>query len=138
MEGGGGAISQEKGGGGTQIIRQHRNSGTLYIQYNTHCTIRTILRVVLITACQSYPRGYNLSITKRCRLSWLTNSALVNEPKCGGGRELRVSANEYSCAHGAQRNFGDLTPYLTYGLTSLLLNIFFFKGVEFFEIFMFI
>jgi hypothetical protein len=32
--------------------------------------------------------------TKRCRLSWLTNSALVYEPKCGGG----VSANEYSCA----------------------------------------
>jgi hypothetical protein len=26
-----------------------------------------------------------------------------------------VSANEYSCAHGAQINFGDLTPYLTYG-----------------------
>ncbi len=22
--------------------------------------------------------------TKRCRLSWLTNSAVVNEPKCGG------------------------------------------------------
>jgi hypothetical protein len=26
-----------------------------------------------------------------------------------------VSANEYSCAHGAQINFGDPTPYLTYG-----------------------
>ncbi len=25
-----------------------------------------------------------------------------------------VSANEYSCAHGAQINFGDLTSYLTY------------------------
>jgi hypothetical protein len=26
-----------------------------------------------------------------------------------------VSANEYSCAHGAQiKNFEDLTPYLTY------------------------
>jgi hypothetical protein len=24
-------------------------------------------------------------VTKRCRLSWLTNSALVYEPKCGGG-----------------------------------------------------
>ncbi len=22
-------------------------------------------------------------VTKRCRLSWLTNSALVSEPKCG-------------------------------------------------------
>jgi hypothetical protein len=28
-----------------------------------------------------------------------------------------VSANEYSCAHGAQINFGDLTPYLTYDFT---------------------
>jgi hypothetical protein len=30
----------------------------------------------------------------------------------GGG--CGVSANEYSCAHGAQINFVDLTPYLTY------------------------
>jgi hypothetical protein len=29
----------------------------------------------------------------------------------GGGGGL---ANEYSCAHGAQLNFGDLTPYLTH------------------------
>jgi hypothetical protein len=26
-----------------------------------------------------------LGVTKRCRLSWLTNSALAYEPKCGGG-----------------------------------------------------
>ncbi len=25
-----------------------------------------------------------------------------------------MSANEYSCAHGAQINFGDITLYLTY------------------------
>jgi hypothetical protein len=36
-------------------------------------------------------------VTKRCRLSWLTNSALVYEPKCGGS--CGVSANEYSCFH---------------------------------------
>jgi hypothetical protein len=30
-------------------------------------------------------------VTKRCRLSWLTNGVLVYEPKCGG-----ISANEYS------------------------------------------
>jgi hypothetical protein len=29
----------------------------------------------------------------------------------GGGCDCEVSANEYSCAHGAQINFGDLTPY---------------------------
>jgi hypothetical protein len=35
-------------------------------------------------------------LSKRCRLSWLINSALVYEPKCGGG-SCGVSANEYSC-----------------------------------------
>ncbi len=50
----------------------------------------------------------------------VTNSTLVYEPKCGGGG-YRVSANEYSCAHGAQINLGDLTPYLTYGTISLSL-----------------
>jgi hypothetical protein len=38
----------------------------------------------------------NQGVTKRCRLSVLTNSALVYESKCGG---CGVSANEYSCAH---------------------------------------
>ncbi len=31
-----------------------------------------------------------------------------------GGGGSGVLKNEYSCAHGAQINFGDLTPYLTY------------------------
>jgi hypothetical protein len=37
-------------------------------------------------------------VTKRCRLYWLTNCALVHEPKCGGGGGVScgVSANEYS------------------------------------------
>ncbi len=42
-------------------------------------------------------------------------------PNAGGrgGGGFGVPANEYSWAHGAQINFGDLTPYLTYdsGLT---------------------
>jgi hypothetical protein len=53
-------------------------------------------------------------VTKKCRLSWLTNSALVYEPKSGGRGSCGVLANEYSCAHGAQINFGDLTPFLTW------------------------
>jgi hypothetical protein len=32
----------------------------------------------------------------------------------GDGRGCLVLANECSCAHGAQINFGDLTPYWTY------------------------
>jgi hypothetical protein len=31
-------------------------------------------------------------------------------PNAGGGGSCGVSANEYSCAHGAQRKFGGLTP----------------------------
>jgi hypothetical protein len=110
-------------------------------------------------------------VTKRCRLSWLTNSDLVHQMLGGGGGGCGVSANEYrggttwtgdfkcrelkldfaeidhckpvllgrslarnlvkplmslygtewrergyglGSAHGAQINFGDLTPYLTY------------------------
>ncbi len=35
-------------------------------------------------------------------------------PNAGGWERCGASANEYSCAHGAQINIGDLTPYLTY------------------------
>jgi hypothetical protein len=35
-------------------------------------------------------------------------------PNAGGGGSYGVSANEYSYAPGAQINFGDLTPFLTY------------------------
>jgi hypothetical protein len=43
---------------------------------------------------------HNQGVTKRCRLSWLTNSAFVYEqPNAGGdGGSCGVSANEYSCA----------------------------------------
>jgi hypothetical protein len=43
-------------------------------------------------------------VTKRCCLSWL--------PNCGGGGG--VAGSHPSSTHGAQINFGDLTPYLTY------------------------
>ncbi len=50
-------------------------------------------------------------VTNRCRLSWLTNSAIVYEPKCGGGGLWGLSQWVlYSYAYGAQINF-DLTPY---------------------------
>jgi hypothetical protein len=43
---------------------------------------------------------------------WLTNSAPYASLNAGvGGRVWGVSANEYSCAHGAQINFRDLAPY---------------------------
>jgi hypothetical protein len=44
--------------------------------------------------------GRRHRVTKRCRLSLLTNSALVYEFKSEGmGSGCGVSANEYSCAH---------------------------------------
>jgi hypothetical protein len=41
-------------------------------------------------------------VTKRCRRSWLTNSALVYEPKCGGGGELRGLSQWVQLYTGAQ------------------------------------
>jgi hypothetical protein len=64
---------------------------------------------------------YYQGVTKICRLSWLTNSALVYEPKCGGMGRGGVAGSQpmrytvqYCCAHRDRINFGDLTPYLTY------------------------
>jgi hypothetical protein len=45
-------------------------------------------------------KPYNQGVTKRCRLSLLTNSALVIRFQMRGeGGSCRVSANEYSIAH---------------------------------------
>ncbi len=57
-------------------------------------------------------------VTKRCRLSLLTNSALVYESQCGGWEGVAgsqpMSTAVHITWHGAQINFGDLSPYLTY------------------------
>jgi hypothetical protein len=44
-------------------------------------------------------KGSETGVTKRCRLSWLTNSALVYEPKCGGRGELRGSQPMSTVVH---------------------------------------
>jgi hypothetical protein len=62
-------------------------------------------------------------VTKRCRLSWLTNSSLLYESKCGGGGRIAGSQPMSTAVHnalGAQINFGDLPPYLTFACTCLL------------------
>ncbi len=59
-----------------------------------------------------------LGATKRCRLCWMTNSALVYEPKCGagwgGGGDCGVSSNENSCAHkcGGRGEFQGLSQWV--------------------------
>ena len=57
---------------------------------------------------------HSQGFTNRCRLPWLTKSPLEYEPKCRVGGGGVAGLQGYSCAHGAQINFGDLTPYLPY------------------------
>ena len=66
--------------------------------------------------------GLNQGVTKRCRLSWVSYMS----PTAGGpgGGVCGVSAKDYKCANRAQLNFGDLTPYLTYGFNANLHCIF--------------
>jgi hypothetical protein len=53
-------------------------------------------------------------VTKRCRLSWLTNSDLVYETKCGGGG-IAVSHPMGTAVHTSPNKLcEDLTPYLNY------------------------
>jgi hypothetical protein len=49
-----------------------------------HTALLNELRHTLMTRGLHYTQG----VTKRCRLSWLTNSALVYEPICGMKGEL--------------------------------------------------
>ncbi len=82
---------------------------------------RGILRFSMIWEVRTVLYNYtvNRGVTKICRLSWLTNSALEYEPKCGGGGRVAGSqpmSTAVHSAHGVQINFGDLTPYLTYGI----------------------
>ncbi len=66
-------------------------------------------------------------VTKRCRLSLLTNSALVIRVQmrgegvsCGLAGSQPMSAAVHITWHGAQINFGDLPQYLTYGIEPIL------------------
>jgi hypothetical protein len=51
--------------------------------------------------------------TKGCRLPWLINSALVYEPKFGGGVAAGYQPVSIQLFTGAQINFGDVTFYFT-------------------------
>ncbi len=69
---------------------------------------------------RSHALPFSQGVTKRCRLSWLTNSASsFMSPNAGGyggavGGSQPISTAVYIKWHGAQINFGDLPPYLTY------------------------
>jgi hypothetical protein len=54
-------------------------------------------------------------VTERCRLSWLTNSALVCAPMRGEGGPVAGSQPMSTAVHRSPKiNFGYLTLYLTY------------------------
>ncbi len=72
---------------GTQFRRKDRHSG-LYVYYNPSTGFRETVPVLFVQIPTVLPTPYNQGVTKRYRLSWLTNSALVYEPKCRG-RGLR-------------------------------------------------
>ncbi len=80
------------------------------IARSTNCTVRCLHESRRMLDNLISRQG----IAKRCRLSWLTNSALVYPGGGGGEGGCGISANEYSRSHGAQINFGDLVPYLTF------------------------
>ncbi len=56
-------------------------------------------------------------------ISWLTKSALVHEPKCGGRGGVAESQPMSTAVHTEPKlNFGDLAPYLTYASPATLRN----------------
>ncbi len=58
-----------------------------------------------------YPHHFTTVGYKEMSPILADQGALVyDEPNCGGGGKWGFSANEYSFANGAQKNFGDLTP----------------------------
>jgi hypothetical protein len=60
--------------------KEEYNISTINMTTKPH----TLMRIRMPEQLNAIEQG----VTKRCRLSWLTNSVLVYETKCGGGREL--------------------------------------------------
>jgi hypothetical protein len=64
---------------------------------------------------------FGQGVTKRCRLSWLTNSALVYEPKYGGRGELRglsQSVNDYLERKKIAEEFHFSLTHITVGIVA--------------------
>jgi hypothetical protein len=95
-----------------------QEQGTGLTRIRTFVDIREMTSVTGMCACLYKHTLTSIrckqGVTKRRRLSLLTNSAMHIRVQMWGG--CGVSANEYSCAH---LNFGDLPPYLTYGIKCL-------------------
>jgi hypothetical protein len=53
--------------------------------FEPRCTLSNILYGIMYRFRNQIIECDNKWVTMRCRLSWLTNGALVYEPKCRGG-----------------------------------------------------
>ncbi len=72
----------------------------IFVSFKRYCASpENLIQVAILVG--------NQEVTKRCRLSWLANSALVYGPKCGG----KGGIAGYSCAQEPKKIW-DLTPYL--------------------------
>jgi hypothetical protein len=92
-----------------KACNQYRNTMTL-----THLLLFSNLQLPVSQSCLSrrlfsFSRGLPRDVVSR---GWPIAPSLMSPNACGWGG-CGVSANEYSYAHRAQINFGDLTPYLT-------------------------
>jgi hypothetical protein len=101
-------------------LSKHRCSHTLDVRDRSDQQDFTCLPFVIVSPC--LPRNFRIysfvhvikedqGVTRRCRLSWLTNSALVYESKCGrigGGRGGVVGPQPINtavqCAHYVTRS----------------------------------
>ena len=91
------------------VITFKRDSTYILSEADAHClkkdkNLRQYLEYTLaylhtLGQCQPPALASNQGVTKRCRLSWLTNSALVYEPNCGKRGGCGVAADEYTAVH---------------------------------------
>ncbi len=76
------------------------------------CLKLLVLKLKTVQDCRPWNRGLQRDVVY---LGWPIAPS-YGSPNEGGGRSCGVTANKYSGITGAQINFGDLTPYLTYAL----------------------
>ncbi len=84
------------------------------VRRSSYVRMRCMYCTVLCTLYNIAQFGVAQGVTKICHLSWLTNSDLVYETKCGGRGKVAGSQPMSTAVHRTKINCGDLTPYLTY------------------------